>query len=290
MKQKIIQRFCKFVLFLCIGISWSCSTENQNDVSERTKIALRDAGNSILLFHNDSTSLILPVIQSNSNTYRLSFSESLPIEPEMLVSAIATSLKKSNLPEHYRVEVKHCIDYEVAYSYQMSDRTEQTIIPCSGRTLPNLCYLIELKFINELETTSIYSILITTLIVLSLLFIAFLIHRKILKKTKHKFIDENDNSTKLGSFKFYPDQNKLVKEASEITLSKKECELLFLLASRPNQVIKRNELTKRIWEDNGVFVSRSLDTYISKLRKKLKTDSSIKITNIHGVGYKLEIN
>lgn len=290
MKQIIIQRFYKFVLILSIGISLSCSTEKQNDFSERTKIALRDAGNTLLLSHKDSTSLILPVIKSNSNTYRLSFSEGLSIEPQILVSAITTSLEKANLPEHYRVEVKQCIDYEVAYSYQMSHKTEQTIIPCAGRTLPNFCYLIELKFISKVEATSTDVIIFKTLIVLLLLSVVFFISKKVVIKNKQQSNDLKDNSTKLGSFKFYPDQNKLVKEAAEIALSKKECELLFLLASKPNQVIKRNELTKRVWEDNGVFVGRSLDTYISKLRKKLKTDTSIKITNVHGVGYKLEIN
>ena len=93
----------------------------------------------------------------------------------------------------------------------------------------------------------------------------------------------------LGSFHFYPEQNKLIKEAVEIQLSKKECELLVIFAARPNQIIKRDELTKKVWEDNGVIVGRSLDTYISKLRKKLKDDDSIKLTNVHGVGYKLEI-
>ena len=93
----------------------------------------------------------------------------------------------------------------------------------------------------------------------------------------------------LGSFRFYPAQNKLVKEAIEIPLSKKECELLEIFVARPNQVIKRDELTKRVWEDNGVVVGRSLDTYISKLRKKLIEDKTIKLTNVHGVGYKLEI-
>jgi len=101
---------------------------------------------------------------------------------------------------------------------------------------------------------------------------------------------ENGVGEKIGSFYFYPEQNKLVKEAQEIALSKKECELLALFVANPNQIIKRDELTKRVWEDNGVFVGRSLDTYISKLRKKLKADTSIKLTNIHGIGYKLEIN
>ena len=108
------------------------------------------------------------------------------------------------------------------------------------------------------------------------------------KKRRKKSIEENDY-TSLGSFHFYPEQNKLIKEAEEIPLSKKECELLAIFVAHPNQVIKREDLTKKVWEDNGVFVGRSLDTYISKLRKKLQTDDRIKITNVHGVGYKLEV-
>jgi DNA-binding response OmpR family regulator len=80
-----------------------------------------------------------------------------------------------------------------------------------------------------------------------------------------------------------------VKKAKEISLSKKECELLAIFIANPNQIIKRDELMKRVWEDHGVVVGRSLDTYISKLRKILKEDDTIKITNVHGVGYKLEV-
>lgn len=80
-----------------------------------------------------------------------------------------------------------------------------------------------------------------------------------------------------------------MQKTKEISLSKKECELLEIFVANPNKIIKREELTKKVWEDNGVFVGRSLDTYISKLRKKLKDDESIQLINIHGVGYKLEI-
>ncbi|MDO1500576.1 helix-turn-helix domain-containing protein [Winogradskyella maritima] len=73
-------------------------------------------------------------------------------------------------------------------------------------------------------------------------------------------------------------------------LSNKEVELLNILSESVNSIVKREELVKRVWEDHGVVVGRSLDTYIAKLRKKLSTDPSIKIRNIHGVGYKLEIN
>jgi DNA-binding response OmpR family regulator len=81
-----------------------------------------------------------------------------------------------------------------------------------------------------------------------------------------------------------------MQKAKEITLSKKECELLEILVENKNKVVKREVLTKKVWEDNGVFVGRSLDTYISKLRKKLIVDDSIQLINIHGIGYKLEVN
>ncbi|QTD36251.1 winged helix-turn-helix transcriptional regulator [Polaribacter batillariae] len=90
-------------------------------------------------------------------------------------------------------------------------------------------------------------------------------------------------------FQFFPEQHKLVKKSAEISLSKKECELLKIFVANSNKVIKREELTKKVWEDNGVFVGRSLDTYVSKLRKILKEDESIKLINVHGVGYKLEM-
>lgn len=80
-----------------------------------------------------------------------------------------------------------------------------------------------------------------------------------------------------------------MQKAKEISLSKKECEFSEIFVANPNQIIKREELTKKVWEDHGVFVGRSLYTYISKLRKKLKDDASIQFINVHGVGYKLEI-
>jgi hypothetical protein len=75
---------------------------------------------------------------------------------------------------------------------------------------------------------------------------------------------------------------------SELTL--KENKLLLIFAQSPNVIIERSRLQKEIWEDEGVIVGRSLDMFISKLRKKLEHDATIKLVNIHGKGYKLEIN
>ncbi len=287
MKRLFSYTLNEILIFLALGLVFSCNTKVETDFSERTKIALRDVGNKLLLSSKDSTSLIFPVKELDSKRYQLTFSQPLYFEPGFLVSSVEESFKTAQLLDHYRVEVLQCSDREVAYSYQMSAEEEHTIIPCVGRYLPEACYIIQLKFINGavgLETQNSIPYIISLFVLIG---IGFLIYRK----TKPEATKENQGTrNKIGSFYFYPDQNKLVKEAKEIALSKKECELLALFVAYPNQIIKRDELNKRVWEDNGVFVGRSLDTYISKLRKKLKSDTSIKLTNVHGVGYKLEVN
>ncbi len=277
------------VLICLVFFIWifSDSNEKNEDLSERVKIALREVGNQLLLSDNDSISLVLPIIELEKFKYKLSFQNQLSFEPTNLTSIIKSSFQKAELPNYYRVEVIQCSDNEVAYSYQMSAEKEDTIIPCAGRLLPNGCYSIEVRFTNKISVFFTKQLALTILIILVFIFMLDYFYSK--RKQSEELDETAENHTKLGSFQFYPEQNKLVKQATEISLSKKECELLAIFVANPNQIIKRDELTKRVWEDHGVFVGRSLDTYISKLRKKLKEDASIKLINIHGVGYKLEI-
>ena len=279
-------------MLLLIVLSFVFSDKNDDDdgFSKQVKISLREVGNELLLSNQDSTSLVLPITKLEKTKYRLTFQDSLSFDPRTLVAATDSSLRRGNLPMNYRVEVIECGKQEVAYSYAMSVKKEVTLVPCGGRVLPQNCYAIEVKFVEKSKTTGgispqqIFYALIAIVAVLFLL--SFFVSKRILDPSAKETIGDFES---IGIFKFYPEQNKLVKEAVEIGLSKKECELLALFVARPNQIIKRDELTKRVWEDNGVFVGRSLDTYISKLRKKLKEDKAIKLTNVHGVGYKLEI-
>ncbi|CAM1370526.1 Transcriptional regulator [Tenacibaculum sediminilitoris] len=271
-------------LFAVITLFISCTTSE--NFSERVKVSLRNVGHQLLLSNADTTSLVLPVQKFNELTFKLSFQNNLEIEPDGLVAFVNRSFKKSNFPTNYILEVKNCDDEEVVYSYEMRKREEKAIIPCKGRTLPQGCYFIEVQFLKK-STSNKSQFIFYGLLFLTLVF-SVAVYQKKRKSTATK-INNQTNVATLGIFEFYPEQHKLVKQTTEISLSKKECELLEIFISKPNEVIKREELMKKVWEDNGVVVGRSLDTYISKLRKKLKEDTSIKITNIHGVGYKLEI-
>ena len=265
----------------------SCSTKEEVVYpSERVKVALRSVGNKLLLSQKDSTSLVLPVVAMSNNSFELSFENPIAFDPSTLNKLVDETFKKANLSENYLVEVVQCGDKEVAYSYEMFRAVENNIVPCGGRIVPERCYTIQLTF-TEVKSSSSNPFWFYTLVFLVLAFLFFVFYSKY-----HSFKRENisENTLRLGSFRFYPEENKLVKEAQDIPLSNKECELLAILISRPNQIVKREELSKKVWEDNGVIVGRSLDTYISKLRKKLQDDDAIKIVNVHGVGYKLEFD
>jgi DNA-binding response OmpR family regulator len=76
----------------------------------------------------------------------------------------------------------------------------------------------------------------------------------------------------------------------EKTLTKKEAQILKILMKFKNQVVAREVVLNGVWGQDDYFVGRSLDVFITKLRKYLKEDESIQILNIHGIGFKLEIS
>lgn len=288
MSKKKILLYLILISLFTLGLILSTSNQENIDVSERTKIALRNVGNELLLLNNDSTSLVLPVKEVERSIYITSFENQLTFEPSQLVILIKKSFQKTSLSKHYRVEVIKCSDNEVAYSYEIKNDDKKNIVPCKGRVLPKECYTIKVKFTNTyISLFSRKTFLIALLLLLCVFGLDYTFSKP---KSLEKLTKKVENNIAIGIFQFYPTQNKLEKEATEISLSKKECELLLILVTNQNQIVTREELTKKVWEDNGVFVGRSLDTYISKLRKKLVDDNSIKITNIHGVGYKLEVS
>jgi DNA-binding response OmpR family regulator len=73
------------------------------------------------------------------------------------------------------------------------------------------------------------------------------------------------------------------------TLTQREADLLKFLIENKNQVLKRSDILERIWGEDDYFLGRSLDVFISRLRKYLKLDASIKIENIHGVGFRFKV-
>ncbi len=93
----------------------------------------------------------------------------------------------------------------------------------------------------------------------------------------------------LGQFTLDPHQMALVNQGKSTPLSGKEWELLLLLKAHANQTLNRETILNQVWGDEGDYIGRTLDVFISKLRKKLEHDPQLKLINIRGVGYKLSV-
>ena len=91
----------------------------------------------------------------------------------------------------------------------------------------------------------------------------------------------------VGKYTFDYSKRKLKFKRAEQSLTYKEAELLRLLCENNNNILRRELALKEIWTEDTYFTSRSMDVYITKLRNYLKSDRSIQIENVHGVGFKL---
>ncbi len=109
----------------------------------------------------------------------------------------------------------------------------------------------------------------------------------ILKRVNPVSTEEEAREFILGKFKFDFVSQTLSDDDSNIKMSGKEAELLRLLCLRKNQILTREEALLKIWNDDSYFNGRSMDVYLSKIRKYLKSDETVEIINVHGKGFKL---
>ncbi len=109
----------------------------------------------------------------------------------------------------------------------------------------------------------------------------------ILRRVTGDVQTNEQNIFKIGKYNFDVRKQILSHDNVEVKLTTKESELLRLLVSNANKVLERNYALKAIWIDDNYFNARSMDVYITKLRKHLKDDPNVEIINVHGKGYKL---
>ena len=109
-------------------------------------------------------------------------------------------------------------------------------------------------------------------------------------KVKNPLTENNGNDIyEIGRFVFDYENMTLKINSQENSLTRKEAALLKLLCLNKNKLLTREIALKSIWGENDYFIGRSMDVFIAKLRKYLKADPNISITNVHGTGFKLEV-
>ena len=275
-----------FVSLICVAFSITGSDDF--DMARR-EILLRRIGHEILLQSGDSTSRVLPIKKIADNEYQVRFENDFTFQPQFLVNTTQRLLAEDPLASDYVVNVVTCSKDSVAYGYAISKNKKNDIITCIGRKQPMGCYMINIKFKPTGIITAKNKYFLGGLLFLG--FVGFVFFRSV--KPRKSLLESQHTDTNiftLGSISFNAETRTLMINGNTIDLTKTEARVLRIFALSPNEVIERSRLQKEIWEDEGVIVGRSLDMFISKLRKKLELDPNINIVVVRSKGYKLEIS
>lgn len=286
--------------FKIILLVWACvlvltpSYAQKETIESHNKVAMRMVGHQVLLSLGDSTSRVLP-IQKEGEKYKIKFSSEFAFNPDDLGLAIDRVVEEKQIASKYIVEVENCNTNEIVYSYEIGNASED-MIPCKGRFQPKGCYTILFTIlgvnnplvaaksdsrpvIQQADSVMNFKYAIFILLFLGLIFYFW-------KKRRNR----NTNLIPIGAYKFDQRNMALWLKRERFELTSKETDLLFLLYSSANTTIERDLILKNVWGDEGDYIGRTLDVFISKLRKKLEADTNIKIINIRGIGYKLVLN
>jgi DNA-binding winged helix-turn-helix (wHTH) protein len=272
-----------FISVVCLA--FTMADRDDFDFAKK-EVLLRRIGHEILLQSGDSTSRVLPVKKIAENEYQIRFEKDLTFRPDSLVNTTRRLLAKAPFASDYIVNVLNCGNSNVAYGYVISKNKKDDIIACIGRNQPRACYMINIKFKPTGINIAKNGYLLGSLPFLALVGFIFF---KSVKPRRVLSEGQNTSMFSLGSVLFDAKNRKLTIHGKIIDLTGTETRVLLIFASSPNQIIERSRLQKEIWEDEGVIVGRSLDMFISKLRKKLEPDPNIHIVVIRGKGYKLEV-
>ncbi|MBN3581370.1 winged helix-turn-helix transcriptional regulator [Algoriphagus aestuarii] len=273
-----------FISLICVG--YNIVGNDDYDLA-RQEILLRRIGHELLLQSGDSTSRVLPIEKIAENEFQISFENELTFQPDSLVSTIQALLAKGPFGRDYVVNVVNTENASVVFGYAISKNKKDDIIACMGRRQPIGNYIIQIQFKPAPISLAKNEYLFGSLIALAIVGFVFL---RTVKPKNSTQDSRNKSLISLGSMSFDAETRKLIINGKTIDLTNTEARVLHMFALSPNEVIERSQLQKEIWEDEGIIVGRSLDVFISKLRKKLELEPNINIVVIRGKGYKLEVS
>ena len=255
----------------------------------KINLALRQAAHDLYKAQGDATSTIPPVEQVlSSSTYVLQLDrfinyDTLPI----LLDRAFSNFQISNA---YEVAIKSCQGDTILLGYNLL-AFENRNIPCLGRDQAMACNLLEVSF-EEVSQQSKHVFMLLAILCLLGGLLCWL-KQAALPPTPQSAVPvapPTSNTLQIGRAVFDPKNLTIQFQDEQRQLTFREAKLLEYLAKHPNEILKREQIQDHVWKEEGAIVGRSLDVFISRLRKILKAEPNISIKNIHGVGYRLEVD
>ncbi len=287
----------KIQAVLIISIFLSIHSFGKGSTNIDRRVAMRTIGHQLLLLNNDSLSRVLPIKDVN-DTYSIEFSAPLGIIPDQLISVANKVNKKHKFAQDFYLEVIDLSTKLSVYETKIIANYKPEQIACKERPLPKGKYMLKVKIIKPSLSDKPHDSTNTNTklgawpaLFLLILPIGYFLFKNKKGSTdvenERMSISINSDLIQIGAYYFNPILLTLKHNQEEIQLSSKESKLLEVLYEHKNATVTKDTLLTEVWNDAQNYVGRTLDVFISKLRKRLASDPNIKILNERGVGYKL---
>ena len=287
------------VLAGLLALQWAWTPKpsevERRQFGEKINLAMRQAAHRLLAQEGDLTSAIPPVEQVAENEFLLRLESHFNYDS--LPGYLQSAFEDYGIGADYRVAVKKCADEDfLVLGYTQSDFTKKDEVPCSGREQGLGCYNVSVTF-SELpagpkQAGGWKRLLPMGGILISLGYVAFVLvgFKKNNKPGRDEALPASSGELlTFGNSTFDVTNQSVTTGKTQQSLTFREAKLLHVFCKNINQLLDRNLLLDEVWGDEGVIVGRSLDVFVSRLRKILKEDQTVNIANVHSVGYRLEI-
>jgi DNA-binding winged helix-turn-helix (wHTH) protein len=277
---------------LCVWLvrkNVSASRTDTDVYAEKVNLSLRRTAHYLLAEAGDSSSRIAPVQQQDAQTWLLQLEHAFNYDhlPELLQQ----SLEIHGIHDNYDVAVLNCSDGTLELGYNFIDFKQNNSAPCGGREMQHDCYNLQVRFIPATIRTEniVLGWILAAGGVLTGIFFTARGRWKPQSGPAIKTDITDSNQVVFGQSRLDAGNLVLLSGSAKHQLTYREAKLLHLFASHPNQLLERDQILQSVWGDEGIIVGRSLDVFVSRLRKLLRDDPGVRIVAVHGIGYRLEI-
>ena len=276
------------ILGIAFAPTHSLRSEVSQDDSEKINLVLRRMADHLLRASGDHTSRIPAVEHADEQTWRILMHQRF--EYDSLPRILQASLARYDVGQPYQVTIRRCDNHSIDLGYSHEDVQQDSIIPCSGRQEPEGCHYIEVRFTENNTTRQTFWASTGLLLVLTLFTGSGALwwYRKNGNDPTIMTEDPGQDWIHFGKSRLHGTLQILESGNHREQLTYREAKLLRLFALQPNQLLERDYILREIWGEEGVQVSRSVDMFVSRLRKKLANDPTVNLVAVHGVGYRME--
>ena len=280
------------VLVMVLFVQWISTPAQTDDLrqAEKINLALRRTAHHLLREAGDSTSRIPAIQQPDPRTFRLQLGHAFNYDT--LPGLLSQSLEVHHIKGNYDVAVLDCATSELQLGYTVADLLGKDPIACGGRSMTAGCYILQVTFDTPApvpQRRPYWPVLALGGLLTGFLVLVWRQRKRQASEPQPDSSPEPTNQLRFGRSCFDVTNQTLLVEGQLHNLTYREAKLLRVLVNHANQVMDRDQILKLVWEDEGITVGRSVDVFISRLRKLMHNDPLIKIVAVHGVGYRMEV-